>query len=227
MLDNHQIKYLFTYCAENGVRYYDVQTELVDHLTNAIENMQKENSLMGFDEALNEVHLSFGYDGFKKMVKEKQKESSRNSREILLKSFKTQFHWPKIILGALLLLCFYSIAGLTDKNIAGKLFNAIPNMFSCAIIFFSFRLFWIQIKSNKLFTIIQTGGFAVLYLGVLNLLNLSSLINNWLQSSGKMFLMILSLSFALYSILGIAIIATLRQIEKRVKKDFSGIISIA
>ncbi|MBS1666657.1 MAG: hypothetical protein JST58_04700 [Bacteroidetes bacterium] len=204
-----------------------MQTELVDHLANAIENMQKENPLMGFDETLNKVHLSFGYDGFKKMVREKQKEASRNSWNLLWESFKAQFQWPKIILGVIFFLSFLLIFELADKNIAGKVFKAIPVTLGCYIMFVNFRLFWIQIKSNKMFTIIQASGFAVLYMSLLNLLNSSSPINNWLQNSDKMFLIILSFSFALYSILGIAIIATLRQIEIRVKKEYSAILGVA
>lgn len=36
-LTEEQIADLFLFCEENGVRYYEVQIELVDHLASAIE----------------------------------------------------------------------------------------------------------------------------------------------------------------------------------------------
>ena len=37
MLTKEQIDYLFDFCRVNGVKPYDVQVELVDHLANGIE----------------------------------------------------------------------------------------------------------------------------------------------------------------------------------------------
>ena len=43
-LTNQQIEQLFTFTRQHYVEYYDLQSELVDHLANAIEEQWKEKS---------------------------------------------------------------------------------------------------------------------------------------------------------------------------------------
>jgi hypothetical protein len=39
IIDEGKLAHLYRYCRSRGVRYYDVQTELVDHLAEAIEKL--------------------------------------------------------------------------------------------------------------------------------------------------------------------------------------------
>lgn len=58
-LTQTQIQYIDNYLIKNGVNYWDVRLELLDHIVLAVEaKMQSDN--LGFIEALAEVHHNFG-----------------------------------------------------------------------------------------------------------------------------------------------------------------------
>lgn len=68
-----EIKKLFGFTERHFVEYYDVQTELVDHLANAIE-IKWENELeIDFDNALQQEFKKFGVFGFMEIVERRQK----------------------------------------------------------------------------------------------------------------------------------------------------------
>lgn len=79
MLTKEQIESLFTFCEKHFVKYYEVQLELVDHLANAIELKMADDPNLSFEEALEEVHQSFGVMGFAPLVAEKQKIAEKQS----------------------------------------------------------------------------------------------------------------------------------------------------
>jgi hypothetical protein len=54
-----QIDHLFTFTRQHYVEWYDLQSELVDHLANAIETQWQENPKLSFNEALNK-EFKFG-----------------------------------------------------------------------------------------------------------------------------------------------------------------------
>ena len=51
-LSSDQIQQLYTFTQQHYVEYYDLQTELVDHLANSIEEQWTENPKRSFEEAL-------------------------------------------------------------------------------------------------------------------------------------------------------------------------------
>ncbi|MEO9147637.1 MAG: hypothetical protein ABI237_18975 [Ginsengibacter sp.] len=98
MLTNGQIQSLFTFCENRKVQYYDVQVELVDHLSNAIEDEMKSNPKITFEEGLEKVYQSFGNKGFKPLVIEKQKMVKKKNWKLFWNIFKSKLRWPKILL---------------------------------------------------------------------------------------------------------------------------------
>jgi hypothetical protein len=66
-LTEAQIESLHMFCEFHGVKYYDVQVELVDHLASAIENRWENEPNIGFEQALNDVYSAFGVGGFSKV----------------------------------------------------------------------------------------------------------------------------------------------------------------
>lgn len=97
MLSKDQIAYLFKFCEKHFVYYYDVQTELVDHLSSAIEAAQSENPKLSFEDALDKVYSGFGVMGFAPIVQEKQHLTFRKAKSAYFKSIKDQFRWPQIL----------------------------------------------------------------------------------------------------------------------------------
>ena len=51
-LSAEQIERLYQFTRQHYVEYYDLQTELVDHLANAIEEQWQQNPKLSFEEAL-------------------------------------------------------------------------------------------------------------------------------------------------------------------------------
>jgi hypothetical protein len=71
MLSEKEIEILYAYCETKGVRYYDVQAELVDHLADAIEKLQKQKPSLSFRELISEVDTQFAPDEFVMITKNK------------------------------------------------------------------------------------------------------------------------------------------------------------
>lgn len=67
-----QIDQLYLFTRQHYVEYYDLQTELVDHLAHAIEAQMKESPTLTFDEALNLEFQKFGIFGYMDVVENRQ-----------------------------------------------------------------------------------------------------------------------------------------------------------
>lgn len=107
-LTRDQVDFIEEYLIKNKVRYWDIRIELLDHIASAIE--QKMQKGQKFAKALKEVHVSFGnhyrskrlnpertkwifteslyadQTGYKKLVKQKQKELNKRFRIVFGKT---------------------------------------------------------------------------------------------------------------------------------------------
>ena len=71
-LSAEQIERLYQFTRQHYVEYYDLQTELVDHLANAIEEQWQQNPKLSFEEALQIEFKKFGVFGFMDVVEQRQ-----------------------------------------------------------------------------------------------------------------------------------------------------------
>jgi hypothetical protein len=92
-----QIDQLYTFTKQHYVEYYDLQTELVDHLANAIELEWETNPSLSFETLLNKEFKKFGVFGFMDVVEEKQKAMNKIYNKLVWGHFKTFFKLPQII----------------------------------------------------------------------------------------------------------------------------------
>jgi len=92
-----QIQQLYTFTQQHYVEYYDLQTELVDHLANSIEEQWKENSHRSFEEALQIEFKKFGIFGFMDVVEQRQKAMNKKYNKLVWQHFKAFFRLPQII----------------------------------------------------------------------------------------------------------------------------------
>ncbi|WP_417799925.1 hypothetical protein [Tenacibaculum sp.] len=106
-LTDQHIEQLYKFTRQHFVEHYDVQTELVDHLANDIEQIWMENPTLTFEQARDKSFKKFGIFGFMDVVEEKQKQLGKKYRTILWKRTKEWFRLPKIILTASVFLFFY------------------------------------------------------------------------------------------------------------------------
>lgn len=111
-ITDQQIAQLYKFTKQHFVEHYDVQTELVDHLANDIEEIWKEKPTLSFEQARDISFKKFGVFGFMGVVEEKQKQLGRKYRKILLTFFKEWFQLPKIVLTLLIFFTFYQLLQL-------------------------------------------------------------------------------------------------------------------
>jgi hypothetical protein len=97
-LNPSQIDRLFTFTRQHYVEYYDLQTELVDHLAHAIEAQWQEKPKLSFEDALNIEFKKFGVFGFMDVVEKRQAVLGKKYNRLVWKHFKGFFTVPKVIL---------------------------------------------------------------------------------------------------------------------------------
>ncbi|CAM1349816.1 MULTISPECIES: hypothetical protein [Tenacibaculum] len=111
-LTEKHIEELYIFTRQHYVEYYDVQTELVDHLANDIEQIWDNKPQLSFEKARDISFKKFGIFGFMDVIEEKQKQLNKKYIKIVFQFIKDWFKLPKIILTVLMLLSFYQIQQL-------------------------------------------------------------------------------------------------------------------
>ena len=97
-INETQTERLYRFTREHFVEYYDLQTELVDHLAQGIEAQWKENPELDFEDALQKEFKKFGIFGFSDVIEERQMAMSKRYNTFIWRHFKEYFRLPKIIL---------------------------------------------------------------------------------------------------------------------------------
>lgn len=92
-----QIDRLYQFTRQHYVEWYDLQTELVDHLANSIEAQWQENPKISFEDALQVEFKKFGVFGFMTVVEERQAALGKKYNKLVWQHFKSFFTIPKII----------------------------------------------------------------------------------------------------------------------------------
>jgi hypothetical protein len=98
---------LYAFTKAHYVEYYDLQTELVDHLANGIETLWQEKPSLTFDDALQIEFKKFGIFGFTDLVTERQKKMGKRYNKLILSILKTYFTIPRLFLTTMLTLLMY------------------------------------------------------------------------------------------------------------------------
>jgi uncharacterized membrane protein len=115
-LTKDQIQNLYKFTRQHFVEHYDLQTELVDHLANDIEQIWDEKSTLSFEQAKTISFKKFGVFGFMDVVSERQKAMSKKYWKLIGVFIKQWFQLPKIILTALLFISFYTVCKTAFAN---------------------------------------------------------------------------------------------------------------
>lgn len=79
------------------MEYYDLQTELVDHLANGIENQWNQNPKLTFEEALQLEFKKFGIFGFMDVVEQRQAALNKKYNQLVWTHFKSFFQLPQVL----------------------------------------------------------------------------------------------------------------------------------
>ena len=108
-LTQNHIEELYKFTRKHYVEHYDVQTELVDHLANDIEEIWVENPKVTFEEARDKSFKKFGIFGFMDVIEAKQKQMNKRYWKIILRFAKEWFTVPKIIVTFTIFLSFFML----------------------------------------------------------------------------------------------------------------------
>jgi hypothetical protein len=108
-LTEQQIENLYKFTRQHYVYHYDVQSELVDHLANDIEEVWVKKPFLSFEEARDASFKKFGIFGFMDVIEAKQKQMNKRYSKILWRFFKEWFTLPKIVITTTLFLTLFLI----------------------------------------------------------------------------------------------------------------------
>ena len=111
-LSAEQIEKLYQFTRQHYVEYYDLQTELVDHLANSIELQWQVNPKIDFEDALKIEFKKFGVFGFMDVVEKRQLVLYKKYNKIVWKHFKEFFTVPKIFLTSALIFALFLVLKL-------------------------------------------------------------------------------------------------------------------
>ena len=116
-LTQEHIDQLYRFTRAHYVEWYDLQTELVDHLANDIEDIMEKEPTLNFDQAKNKAFKKFGIFGFHDVITDKSKSVNKRYWKLFGQIFKDYFKLPKITLTLMTTLLVFSILRLTGHEV--------------------------------------------------------------------------------------------------------------
>ena len=105
-LTKDQIEDLYAFTRKHFVEWYDLQTELVDHLANDIEAVWEENPNVSYEVARDQAFKKFGVFGFMDVIEKRRKAMSKKYMKYLYSELKKWFELPQILATIALFLFF-------------------------------------------------------------------------------------------------------------------------
>lgn len=115
LTENH-IQQLYNFTKQHYVEWYDVQTELVDHLANGIEQQWQIQPNLSFETALQNEFKKFGVLGFSEVVEQKTTALNKHYRRLMWQSLREYFKLPKVLLTLVLIFALWQILYVTNLN---------------------------------------------------------------------------------------------------------------
>jgi hypothetical protein len=104
-----QIDTLFEFIEHKGVKFYDLQVELVDHFASAIEAKWEANPDQDFTVTMVEVYRSFNDYGFERLVGQKSRALLKRSWRMAWNYFVSYLSWPKVILTVIAIFTLHEV----------------------------------------------------------------------------------------------------------------------
>ena len=201
-ISKEQINQLYTFTRQHYVEWYDLQTELVDHLANDIETILEKEPNLSFNQAKNKAFKKFGIFGFGELIEEKQKSLNKKYWFLVLKYFKEFLTLPKVILTFLMIGITYLLFVLiTNKDFLISIYFGLFFLVIAGFMYFNHKRNKALIKQTGkkwLFqdSINNMGGVLSLIVIIPTLYNLIIDEPNWSQISiliSSIFIVLLSL----------------------------------
>jgi len=120
-VNTQEIAQLYEFTKAHFVEFYDLQTELVDHLANTIESIWETKPQFTFEQARDASFKKFGVFGFMEVVEQRQKVMQKRYLKFLLKELQVWFSLPKLLVTSVLFIAFY----LAFSSVIAKHFSIV------------------------------------------------------------------------------------------------------
>jgi len=115
-LTKDQIQQLYKFTRQHYVEYYDVQTELVDHLANDIEHIWQEQPTLSFEKARDISFKKFGVFGFMDVVESRTNSLNKKYWKLVWNIFKNYFKLPQLLTTLALFSVIYTSFSLVSNH---------------------------------------------------------------------------------------------------------------
>lgn len=137
LVSSEEIQRLYTFTKQHYVEYYDLQTELVDHLATGIEENWEENPTLSFEHNLHKEFKKFGVFGFMEAIESHRKTINKHYLKILKRETIAALIDIKTLLGFILVFTVSYVLSL--HKIGLEALKIILFIFAVAGIIFIFR----------------------------------------------------------------------------------------
>lgn len=98
-----EIEQLYLFTQKHYVEFYDLQTELVDHLASAMEENWEKEPALTYEENLQREFKKFGVFGFSEVMKKKATALEKRYFRLIWREMKLQLNHLKILISLFLL----------------------------------------------------------------------------------------------------------------------------
>lgn len=184
-LNKFEINQIFRFIEKKGIKWYDIQLEIVDHFASELEqNWEQYAHRATFERKLLDVYYNkIGKGGLHAMQLAKGKAFEKWFNAHCINYVKSFFTWPKIVVSLFLFILVYALINSTSHPIAYgerliKFTLLLPCLFASTISFF-WQLIGKKYKYSNLLIlsimcVCAAGGFIPTTLNIINWLPLSS-----------------------------------------------------
>ena len=130
-----EIEQLYEFTRRHYVEYYDVQTELVDHLASAMDANWEMEPGLSFEENLQQEFRKFGVFGFSQVVDKKRRALEKRYFRLIWKELKLQLGNPRSLIFVTGM--FSAIMALLKLDM--ELLNlSLVSLYFCLLIYLTF-----------------------------------------------------------------------------------------
>lgn len=149
-----QIDKLFEFIEQKGVKFYDLQVELVDHFASAIESNWAEDPGKDFTVMMAEIYRNFKDYEFKRLIRQKMRVLNRRSWRIAWNFCCSFLTWPKVALTGLGVVTMHELIVFTQ--LGSGIFRWFALVLFIMVIAFGIYLFRNRPREKKFLAYNQT-----------------------------------------------------------------------
>lgn len=135
MITTRQVNQISQYIRESGIKYYDLEQEIVDHIAEWM-TMDMEVNKFTFKTSFERLPDFFSKTDLKNIQSSRKKYLSKKYYAIFLSEWKNNFTWPKLIIQILLItlsILFFSI--IKDYDLIGDYLFQIQFIIIVGLVF--------------------------------------------------------------------------------------------